>query len=147
MSTSDETSFTVTQTTNGTVTQSFETSAASLKLDVTPQVTNEGSISLDIALDKQQFGTRPSAAAPPNKQTRSIKTIVLVDNGSTIVLGGIYNFSKNEAHSGIPFLKDIPLIGWLFRTAYAPSTSKNEMVIFLTPRIVNQEEAGLIDRS
>lgn len=147
LTTSDETSFTVTQTTNGTVTQSFETSAATLKLDVTPQVTNEGSISLDISLDKQQFGTRPSAASPPNKQSRAIKTVVLVDNGSTIVLGGIYNFTKNDAHSGIPFLKDIPLIGWLFRTSYAPSTSKNEMVIFLTPRIVNQEEAGLIDRS
>lgn len=147
LSTSDETSYVITTTTDGNVTQGYEKSTASLSLNVTPQVTNEGSISLDIALDKQQFGTRSSNDAPPNKQGRSVKTTVLVENGSTIVLGGIYNFEKRENHSGIPFLKDIPLIGWLFRTAYNPSTAKNEMVIFITPRIINQEEAGLSDRS
>jgi type IV pilus assembly protein PilQ len=44
-------------------------------------------------------------------------------------------------------LKDLPLIGWLFRTPYAPETEKNELIIFMTPRILNQEEAGLSDRS
>ncbi len=125
----------------------FEEASAELKLEVTPQVTNEGSISLEIELSKEQFGTRPSADAPPDKQGRNISTNVLVDNGSTIVLGGIYNFEKRETHSGVPFLKDIPLVGWLFRTPYAPSTTKNELVIFITPRIINQEEAGLADRS
>lgn len=147
LTTSDETSFSVTNTANGVVTQSFETAAANLNLTVTPQVTNEGSINLEINLNKQQFGIRPSNAAPPNKQTRALTTSVLVDNGSTIVLGGIYNFTKQDNHSGIPFLKDIPLIGWLFRTSYNPQTTKSEMVIFMTPRIINQEEAGLVDRS
>ena len=81
------------------------------------------------------------------KQTRDINTSVLVDNGSTIVLGGIYSFTKQENHSGIPFLKDLPMIGWFFRTLYNPKTEKSEMIIFLTPRIVNQEEAGLIDKA
>lgn len=125
----------------------FEEITAELSLQVTPQVTNEGSISLDIELAKEQFGSRPSAAAPPDKQGRGIQTNVLVDNGSTIVLGGIYNFEQRESHSGVPFLKDIPLIGWLFRTPYNPSTQKNELVIFITPRVINQEEAGLLDRS
>jgi len=139
----DTTSFTIQTGIGDAATTSFEETDAKLKLEVTPQVTNEGSISMDIVLSKEEFGDRPSANAPPNKAKRDIKTSVLVDNGSTIVIGGIYNFSKSEVHSGVPFLKDIPLIGWLFRTPYAPQTSKNEMIIFLTPRIINQEEAGL----
>lgn len=146
LTTSDTTSFAVTNGAGDTATTSFQEVSADLSLDVTPQVTNEGSIALDISISKSQFGTRPSPDAPPNKQTRKVKTNVLVDNGSTIVLGGIYSYTKSESMSGIPFLKDIPLIGWLFRTPYAPSTTKNEMIIFLTPRIINQEEAGLADR-
>lgn len=127
-------------------TQEFEEISAELSLQVTPQVTNEGSISLEIELAKEQFGSRPSASAPPDKQGRGISTNVLVDNGSTIVLGGIYNFEERESVSGVPFLKDVPLVGWLFRTPHNPSTQKNELVIFITPRVINQEEAGLVDR-
>jgi type IV pilus assembly protein PilQ len=119
---------------------------ASLALEVTPQVTNEGSISLEISLVKEQFGAQTTGEAAPPQQGRKVETNVLVDNGSTIVIGGIYNFEKTENHSGVPFLKDIPLIGWLFRTTYNPATQKNELVIFITPRIVNQEEAGLLDK-
>ncbi len=146
LSTSDSTSFSVTTGAGDNATTSFQEVTADLKLTVTPQVTNEGSIALDIKITKSQFGTRPSPDAPPNKQTREVNTNVLVDNGSTIVLGGIYSYTQSESVSGIPFLKDIPLVGWLFRTPYAPSTTKNEMIIFLTPRIINQEEAGLSDR-
>ncbi len=144
----DTTSFAVRTGVGDAATTTYEPIDAKLVLQVTPQVTNEGSISLEIDLSKEEFGDRPSADAPPNKAQRAVKTNVLVDNGSTIVIGGIYNYSKTEAHSGVPFLKDIPIIGWLFRTPYAPQTSKNEMIIFLTPRIINQEEAGLsADRS
>ena len=129
-----------------TVTESFDTLSIDLSLKVTPQVTNDGSIALDVDLQKGSFGTTISAGAPPNTSNRTVKTSVLVDNGSTIVIGGIYNYSKSESHSGIPFLKDIPLIGWLFRTAWNPKTDKSELIIFLTPRIINQEEAGLIER-
>ncbi|MFZ8934126.1 MAG: type IV pilus secretin PilQ [Bacteriovoracaceae bacterium] len=145
ISTKDTKSFQVTNGSGDQAQTSFQEVEANLKLEVTPQVTNEGSINLDINLSKEQFGARPSDAAPPEKQSREIKTKVLVDNGSTIVIGGIYAFEKRESHSGIPFLKDLPLIGWLFRTLHNPATSKNEMIIFLTPRIINQEEAGLTD--
>ena len=141
------TSFTQATVVNGVTQQTFAQANADLNLTVTPQVTNEGSISMLVNIAKTSFGTRPSPDAPPNQSTRSINTEVLVDNGSTVVLGGIYNYTHTDAHSGVPFLKDIPLIGWLFRTAYAPVTTKNEMVIFLTPRIINQEEDGLVDRS
>ena len=140
---SETTSFEKKETTDGETTSTFEEKEASLKLKVTPQVTNDGAIDLQISIQKEQFGNRPSPSAPPNTSKREIKTSVLVDNGSTIVLGGLYNYERRESHSGVPFLKDVPLVGWLFRTPYNPETQKQELVIFITPRIVNQEKAGL----
>ena len=125
----------------------FEEITAKVNLKVTPQVTNEGSIALAIDLTREVFGQRPQPDAPPNKTERKVKTNVLVENGSTVVLGGLYQYTKQENHSGVPFLKDLPLVGWLFRTVYNPATTKEELVIFLTPRIINQEGAGLADRS
>lgn len=142
----DETSFTRSTTSGGQTDVAFEKDSAQLALAVTPQVTNEGSISLAIKLTKEQFIARPLPGAPPDKQARTIETNVLIDNGATIVLGGVYNFETSESHSGVPFLKDIPLVGWLFRTPYNPTIRKNELVIFMTPRVINQEEAGLIER-
>jgi type IV pilus assembly protein PilQ len=123
----------------------YEEIEAKLTLEVTPQITNEGSIVLDIKLLKEQFAERPFPGSPPNKLTRDIDTSVLVENGSTIVIGGIYSYEYKQNYSGVPFLDEIPIVGWLFRTPYNPSTAKREMIIFLTPRIINQEEAGLKD--
>lgn len=136
---------------NSTLTQagaqgSFTDVSANLTLTVTPQVTNDGSISMQIGLVKSSFGTRPAPGAPPNRTTRNITTNVLAENGSTVVLGGLYQNTFSEAIAGIPFLKDLPLIGWLFRTPRAPDTTKNELIIFLTPRILNQDEAGLSEK-
>lgn len=144
----ETTSFRVQQPATGTqaALATFENVSADLTLNVTPQVTNDGAISMQISLSKSAFGTRPSADAPPNTTRRNVTTNVLVDNGSTVVIGGLYQTSTLEAQSGIPYLKDLPLIGWLFRTPYAPDTAKNELIIFMTPRILNQDEAGLVDR-
>ena len=100
---------------------------------------------LDVKLLKEQFADRPFPESPPNKLTRDIDTSVLVENGSTIVIGGIYSYEYKQNYSGVPFLDEVPILGWLFRTPYNPATSKREMIIFLTPRIINQEEAGLKD--
>jgi type IV pilus assembly protein PilQ len=144
----ETTSFAITQVVPGAPpVTSFEQTPIILNLTVTPQVTNEGSINMEVKVDKGSFGERQFAGAPPNTTNRQISTNVLVDNGSTVVLGGLYNTATSESHNGIPFLKDLPLVGWLFRTPYNPSTVRNELLIFLTPRIINQEEAGLIDRS
>jgi type IV pilus assembly protein PilQ len=135
-----------TNTTGTSVTPTFKSQVATLELKVTPQVTNDGSISMSLDIAKDSFGAAIQPGAPFDKVKRKIKTEVLVDNGSTVVIGGIYSYTHSENHQGIPFLKDIPLIGWLFRTKYNPSTSKKELIIFITPRIINQEEAGLVDR-
>lgn len=144
----EQTSFRVQQPSTGNqpALATFETVSADLNLSVTPQVTNDGSISMEIDLAKSAFGARPQEDAPPNQTRRNVKTNVLVDNGSTVVIGGLYQTSTLESVSGIPFLKDIPLIGWLFRSAYNPQTEKNELIIFMTPRIMNIDEAGMVER-
>ncbi len=118
---------------------------AKIKLDVTPQVTNDGSIALDIDVEKGHFTSE--VGSNPSTRKRTMHTNVLVENGSTVMLGGIYEYLSSESHSGVPFLKDIPLIGWLFRTPYNPSTEKREVIIFLTPRVINQDEAGIGSKS
>ena len=145
---SQQTSFRVQQpaTATGPALATFENVSADLTVTVTPQVTNDGAISMQISLSKSSFGTRPSEDAPPNMNSRNINTNVLVDNGSTIVIGGLYQTDSLDQHSGIPFMKDLPLIGWLFRTPLSNVTNKNELVIFMTPRIINQEEAGFSER-
>lgn len=131
--------------TAGGVGSQISSVSATLNLSVTPQVTNEGSINLLVALGKGSFGAVEGNTPPPTTQN-TLNTNVLVDNGSTVVLGGLYTTTQSESHSGVPFLKDLPIIGWLFRTPYNPSNTRNELLVFLTPRIVNQEEAGLVDR-
>jgi type IV pilus assembly protein PilQ len=143
INTKDTTSYAVQTGVGVDAVTTFQEIDAKLTLEVTPQVTNEGSIILDIKLLKEQFGSRPYAASPPDKAARDIDTSVLVDNGSTVVIGGIYSYQTKENHSGIPFLEDIPVLGWLFRTFYNPTTQKDELIIFLTPRIINQAQAGL----
>lgn len=138
---------TVSTGSNGTTSsQAWKQQTSRLELSVTPQVTNEGSISMEVQVKKDSLTPTVQTGAPQDEVKRVIKTQVLVDNGSTIVIGGIYSYSQSENHSGIPFIKDIPLIGWLFRTKFNPSTIKKELIIFLTPRIINSEEAGLTDR-
>jgi type IV pilus assembly protein PilQ len=101
---------------------------------------------MTINLAKASFGSRPSEGAPPNVNRRNINTNVLVDNGSTVVIGGLYSTESLDTVSGIPVLKDLPLIGWFFRSPKVTSLGKKELIIFMTPRIINQEEAGLSDR-
>ncbi len=135
-----------TVTVNDGVTQeSFQPVSAGVELDVTPRVTNEGSIALQVDVKKSGF-TSSVADGVPNQVSREITTNVLVNNGSTVVIGGLYQTETKEIQSGIPFLKDLPLIGWLFKSAYNPNRLRSEMIVFITPRIINQEEAGLVNR-
>ena len=141
----EQTSFSVTSSDGGVQERSYEQVSATLNMSVIPKVTNDGFIGLTVNISKSSFGARPSEEAPPDTTQRSVNTNVLVASGSTVVIGGLYTYSKATLDAGIPLLKDIPLIGWLFRTAHAPQTTKSEMMIFLTPRIINQEEAKLVD--
>jgi type IV pilus assembly protein PilQ len=129
----------------GVTQEAFQPVSADVNLSVTPRVTNDGSIAMQVQITKSGFST-DVADALPNQVTRSINTNVLVNNGSTVVIGGLYQTETREIQSGIPFLKDLPLLGWLFKSAYNPNRNRSEMIVFLTPRIINQEEAGLVNR-
>ncbi len=118
-------------------------SSLELKLKVTPQITNEGSVILDVDVKRQFPGAEAdqiTKARPIN--TRSAKTKVLVPNGQTAVIGGIYQSDETESTTGVPGLKDIPVLGWLFKSKSTTKT-KNELLIFLTPRILNAKDQGV----
>lgn len=132
---------------SGASTTNFEEATANISLAVTPKVTNEGAIAMTVDITKGGFGTADTLNTRPPTTTNQIKTKVLVDNGSTVVIGGLYKTVDRKIESGIPFLKDLPLIGWLFKSAYNPTKTRSELIIFLTPRIINQKEAGLVNRS
>jgi len=111
-------------------------------LTVTPKTTGEGSI--DMTLNIQRTSTvTAEAGTVPDTETRSIQTRVLIANGGTVVLGGMYQNDYTEASiTGVPILRHLPLIGMLFRTPHSVSQSKRELLVFITPRILNLEEAG-----
>ncbi len=145
ISSSEERSFRVTSVNNGVVANEIQKLQTTVSLDVTPKVTNEGAIALKVDISKSGFTGQETADNLPNIVSRAVSTNVLVDNGSTVVIGGLYQTEDSKVEAGIPFLKDLPLIGWLFKNAYNPKKSRNELIIFLTPRIINQEEAGLVN--
>jgi type IV pilus assembly protein PilQ len=113
----------------GTQTQFVQ---ATLSLTVTPHVTADGNIGLKINATNNSAGT----GSPPSINTKMATTELQVMNGETTVIGGIYVDNDTESDSGVPFLMDIPLLGWLFKSN-SKSKSKSELLIFITPRIVN----------
>ena len=108
---------------------------ANLKLEVTPQITPEGSVSLDLDVTKDSVGQATAAGFAIN--TKHIKTQVLVENGGTVVIGGIFEVNENESETKVPFLGDLPGIGYLFKTRQR-STNKQEMLVFITPKVVSE---------
>ncbi len=109
------------------------TKKAVLALDVTPQITPDDRVILDVIVTKDSFAD--AAAGLINK--KEITTQVLLDNGETVVIGGIYEQSVLNTTNKIPFLGDLPLLGWMFRQNIR-SDNKVELLIFLTPRILSE---------
>lgn len=108
--------------------------SAVLKLDVTPQITPDDKISLDLKISNDTQGV--AVAAGPVVNTNRLETKVLVDNGETVVLGGVLQVTDNSQIAKVPFFGDLPIIGGLFRNKYV-KYNPTELVIFLTPRIIN----------
>ena len=112
---------------------------ANLKLEVTPQVTPEGNVILDVDVTKDSVGRVTQAGFAIN--TKHVKTQVLVENGGTVVIGGIFESNEREDVTKVPFLGDVPYLGNLFKTK-TMSTSKTELLIFLTPKVVTDRTAA-----
>jgi type IV pilus assembly protein PilQ len=111
---------------------------ANLKLEVTPQITPEGNIILDLDVNKDSVGQSTAAGFAIN--TKHIKTQVLVENGGTVVIGGIYELNEVESETKVPLLGDIPVLGYLFKTRQK-SSNKQELLVFITPKMVSDRTA------
>jgi len=119
----------------GNRTVSFEKTG--ILLEVTPQVTNDGQVFMDIHIEKSQRGdTVPTTEGPMfSINSRDATTKVLVRDGETAVIGGIIQEENIENRGNVPGLSDIPLLGWMFRSKDTEER-RTELLIFLTPRIV-----------
>lgn len=108
---------------------------ATLSLDVTPSITPDGKVQMELNITSDSPGNpTPTGQLTINKN--QINTNVLVDNGETVVLGGIFEQETRNAQTKVPFLGDLPYLGRLFRKD-VKSDNKRELLIFVTPRIVN----------
>ncbi|MBW2055651.1 MAG: type IV pilus secretin PilQ, partial [Deltaproteobacteria bacterium] len=108
-----------------------------LELKVTPHVTPDNRISMDIEIINKEIG-----AVIHNEQsftTKEASTELLVNDGDTVIIGGIRKSRKDTGQSGIPGLKNIPVLGWLFKTE-SKENQLDELLIFITPRIVQLEK-------
>ena len=112
---------------------------ANLKLEVTPQITPEGNVLMDVDVTKDSVGRVTAAGFAID--TKHVKTQVLVDNGGTVVIGGIFQESERDDVTKVPFLGDIPVLGNLFKTR-TKSSNKTELLIFLTPKVVTDKTAA-----
>jgi len=113
---------------------------AVLSLDVTPQITPDDRIIMDLSINKDSVGqniTTTGGGSVPSIDTRKIKTQVLVNNGQTVVLGGIYERTTNDSVTKVPLLGDLPLLGQLFRNTIN-SDQKTELLIFITPKVLSE---------
>ena len=114
---------------------------AVLELTVTPQITPDNNIIMDLSVSKDNVGeiisTGGLGGTVPSIDTRSVETQVLVKDGQTVVLGGIYETERRETVTKVPFLGDIPVVGRLFKSTQRIN-NKAELLIFVTPRILEE---------
>lgn len=123
---------------NGVTAISFR--KANLKLEVTPQITPDGSVVLDVDVNRDSVGQITPAGYAIN--TKHVKTQVRVEDGGTVVLGGIYEETNRNDEAKVPGLGDVPGLGWLFKNR-DQNRRKSELLIFLTPRVVADGPATL----
>ena len=107
---------------------------AVLKLEVTPQITPEGNIILDLDVNKDSPGTPVEGGMSIN--TKRVRTQVLVENGGTVVIGGIFELNERESENKVPLLGDIPVVGNLFKNR-VKQAEKQEMLVFITPKMIS----------
>jgi len=122
-------------TSSGATSVSFR--KANLSLKVKPQITPDGKITMTLDVNKDTPNTSLSTGSGVAIDTKHVKTEVLVENGGTVVIGGIYTQKTTENTYRIPFFGDLPYIGWLFKNREWID-DKTELLVFITPKIVNE---------
>ncbi len=116
---------------------------AFLSLEVKPHVTQDGSITMEIKAAKNEPDfARTGASGDPTISTKVAETQVLVKDGDTTVIGGIYTRNSSTTFNEVPFLSKIPVLGWLFKRK-REEDSRAELLVFITPRIVNRQQSSV----
>jgi len=124
-------------TTEGTVSTEFKD--VTLDLIVTPHITPDNSISMNIEIKKEELDpTVPSVEGVPGTDKKEAKTNVIIRDGETIVIGGMYKVTTNDSQSGVPGLMNIPILGWLFKSNKVEQNT-TELLIFITPRVLPEK--------
>ncbi len=124
---------------SATVEPKVEFRKAILKLEVTPQITPEGNIILTLEVNKDSVGRVTPAGFAID--TKRVQTQVLVENGGTVAIGGIFEETERQDETKVPLLGDLPGLGYLFRSR-TRSTSKSELLVFITPQLLTSSQAA-----
>ncbi len=119
--------------TGGTTLTAITFRKANLKLEVTPQITPDGSVVLEVDVNRDSVGQLTTAGYAIN--TKHVKTQVRVQDGGTVVLGGIFEDADKNDEAKVPSLGDLPVLGWLFKNRQQ-TRRKSELLVFLTPRVL-----------
>jgi type IV pilus assembly protein PilQ len=132
-----EIGYVTTQLSGGTVTQTVNFKEIVLELKVTPTITDDGRVFLQLAVKKDELEDFLDVASGsvPLISKREVNTAVLIDDGNTVVIGGVYEFSDRSQASKVPFLADLPILGNLFKKKGRAKT-KAELLIFVTPKVM-----------
>lgn len=125
--------YTIAGTLGGAPTTAFKTAA--LSLDVTPQITPDDHINMKLIASQDTVGALYGGV--PSINSKAVTTEVLVENGGTVVVGGVFTQDVADSTQKVPLLGDVPVVGWLFKNN-VKSESKNELLIFITPKIMQE---------
>ena len=130
--------YVTTQTSGGSITQTVSFKPAKLSLEATPQITPEGTVKMALVIKKEEADwTRAVLGNPPIKSS-IVETNVVVENGGTVVVGGVYITDNQASVEKVPLLGDIPFLGWMFK--YKNDIGKRrELLVFITPRIISDK--------
>lgn len=115
--------------------QQYKAVNADLSVSITPQISADEQITMDIHVKQSSFTERISNTAPPGTINRDFKSLIRVKNGDMVMLGGLEENSKNESGSGIPFISKVPILKWFFGSR-TKKKSENKLTIFIKPIII-----------
>ncbi len=130
--------YTTTATGGGVASQNVSFKTAALSLEVTPQITPEGTVRMKLVIKKDEPDWTRSVLGNPPIKTSSVETDVNVENGGTVVIGGVFKSSDQNSTEKVPFLGDIPVLGWAFKVD-KKLAERRELLFFITPRIISEK--------
>ena len=130
--------YVTTTNSGGVVTQTVSFKPAKLVLEATPQITPEGTVKMNLVIKKEEADWTNAVLGNPPIKSSVVETNVVVENGGTVVVGGVYITNTQNSVEKVPLLGDIPVVGWMFK--YKNEVGKRrELLIFITPRIISEK--------